>query len=221
MKRDIVAPPLQFPKVLLGVPQAIGMKHHVGDNNKLGAMGDNWDNRWKEDQVVEGSQNDKIIDKLVTLPDLLTSIIEHCEAAIGNNKKNIYWAVENQQETGLIELSYKGGPIVLPEGEDGSKETELNNLNTVKLPKLQPSLATNALGNSIEEQDLDAHNKLPSEHNPRTKQQPQLTRRQKKKLKKTLKATKKPRDRAALGITSRYPVRSRPTQSSGRNQNQE
>ncbi|KAJ1155022.1 hypothetical protein NDU88_007758 [Pleurodeles waltl] len=190
--------------------------------NSLCGKPDNWDNRWKEDKVVEGSRNDKIIDKLATLPDLLTSIIQHCKAATGNNKKTTgKKAVENQQETVSTEPSYKGSSTVLPEGEDGSRETEPNNMQqTVTLPTLQPSVATNTPENSTEEQDADLNHNSLCEHYPRIKHQPQLARQQKNMFKKHLKPHKKTIDRAALGITCRYPGKSRPTQSSCRDRNQ-
>ncbi|KAJ1083764.1 hypothetical protein NDU88_003919 [Pleurodeles waltl] len=46
--------------------------------NALCGKLDNWDHSWRKDGVAAGSRIDEI-DKLVTLPDLLTSIIQHCK----------------------------------------------------------------------------------------------------------------------------------------------
>ncbi|KAJ1176330.1 hypothetical protein NDU88_001612 [Pleurodeles waltl] len=146
--------------------------------NSLCRKQDNWDHNWREDKLFVGPRNDEILDKLATLPDLLTSIIQHCKTAAGNyNKITGKEAVENQQETGPSELPSKEGLTALTEGEDGSRETEPNNMQqTAKPIELQPSVVTNAPANIIEEQAFGVNHKSPFEHELRTKHQPQLTR---------------------------------------------
>ncbi|KAJ1194543.1 hypothetical protein NDU88_003831 [Pleurodeles waltl] len=156
---------------------------------------DNSDHSWRKDKAAVGSQNDEIIDKLATLPDLLTSIIQHYKnATVNYNKTTGKGAEENQQETGPVELFFKG-PTAHTEGEDRRRETKPNNTQqTAKPLEVQSSVVTNVPVNSVEEQAVDAKHKLPCELDLRTKQQPQLTRQQKKKLKKTLKVTKQKRN---------------------------
>ncbi|KAJ1218629.1 hypothetical protein NDU88_006207 [Pleurodeles waltl] len=145
---------------------------------------DNWDHSRRKDEAVVGSQNDEIIDKLATLPDLLTSIIQHCKYAVGNcNKTTGNWAEGNQQETGTLEFLSKDS-IVYTEGEDGSSEMESNNTQQIaKPPEAQFIVFTNVPAN-IEEQVVDVKQKPPCEKDLRTKHHRQLTRQQKKKLKK-------------------------------------
>ncbi|KAJ1199884.1 hypothetical protein NDU88_003716 [Pleurodeles waltl] len=148
---------------------------------------DNWDHSWRKDKAAVGSRNDEIIEKLATLPDALTSIIKHCKNATGNNNKTTGKGAEkNQQEIGPFELLFKGLTVHI-EGEDVNRETEPNNMQQTARPlEVQFSVVTKVPPvNSIEEQAVNAKHKLPCKHDFRSKQQPQLTRRQKKKLKKT------------------------------------
>ncbi|KAJ1162903.1 hypothetical protein NDU88_003367 [Pleurodeles waltl] len=99
--------------------------------------------------------------------------------------------VDIQQETVPFELPFKEGPTVPTKGEEGSGVSESDNMQQKAEPlELQPSVVTNMSVNSIEEQVPEVNHKSWCEHDLGAKQQPQLTSRQKKKLKKTFTVAK-------------------------------
>ncbi|KAJ1160062.1 hypothetical protein NDU88_000564 [Pleurodeles waltl] len=164
-----------------------------GDEQKL----DNRDHSWRKDEAAVGSRNDEIIDKLATLPDLLNSMIQHCKNAAGN-KITGNGTEGNKQEPGPLELAK--GAIVYTEGEDGSSEIKSNNTQQIKkLLEAHTSVVINVPANSMVEEAVYAKYKPPCDHDLRIEQHPQLRRQQKKKLKKTSKATKQKRNSKQSG----------------------
>ncbi|KAJ1132001.1 hypothetical protein NDU88_010331 [Pleurodeles waltl] len=155
--------------------------------NLLSSKLDKLGNTLQVDKMHKGTYNDEIMDKLSTLPELLASLIEHCKPGEETNKRGPSASIESVlgRETST-----------LTEGEEGSKEMKSDNRepSTIYSKRLIGS-DTKVGGNSIEERASGEITKTLRESDIRNNQH--LTRRQKKKLKTSLKVAKKQADRTA------------------------
>ncbi|KAJ1161534.1 hypothetical protein NDU88_002018 [Pleurodeles waltl] len=176
--------------------------------NLLSGKLDKLGNMWQNNNATKGTRNHKLIDKQTFLPDLLTSLIQHGITGDERKKMKSGTPVEKQRVKLPIELTHIKGPSAsielmlkrkssaLKEGEEGSKEMELDNRQqSMTHPMRLTTRDINIDGNSIEEQGSGLIAKTSRESDIRNNQQ--LSRRQKNKLKKSLKVAKKTTDRTA------------------------